>query len=98
LLLFVIFVISLTLIQYSKEVSLGLTIERLQKNDPTPHTLRLNDNNIGVEGANCVANALATNSTLQVLKLNYNNIGVEGLLKVQSALQMHLQRTPHCSC
>jgi len=59
LLLFVTFVISLTLVQEQYSKGLLLAIKSLQNNDPTLQVLGLNNTNIGDECAECMANALA---------------------------------------
>ena len=66
----------------SKQVAQAL----MDPNTRAQH-LRLSNNNIGVEGARALAEALKRNSTLQKLYLDNNNIGVEGATALAEALK-----------
>ena len=50
-------------------------------------TLYLGDNNIGVEGAKAIAEALKVNAVLTTLVLQSNNLGDAGKTAVQDAVK-----------
>ena len=58
-------------------------------NNKTIEELSLSHNNIGAEGAKCLAAALSNNNTLKGLDLDNNNIGVEGVKCLAEALKVN---------
>ncbi|KOO29893.1 hypothetical protein Ctob_015558 [Chrysochromulina tobinii] len=61
----------------------------LMKTTAVMTTLDLGGNNIGVEGANAIAEALKVNAVLTKLWLNNNNIGPEGAIAIAEALKVN---------
>jgi len=62
-------------------------IERLTQNDITLITLNIGHNNIGVAGAQAIAEALEGNTTLTTLDISYNNIDDVGTIAITKALK-----------
>ncbi len=53
------------------------------------HVLGLRNNNIGVDGAEAIAEALKVNAVSTTLHLNVNNIGDEGAIAMAEALKVN---------
>ena len=60
--------------------------DALKKNNTPLQKLSLGGNNIGDEGAGCIANMLAVNKTLQWINLSLNNIGDKGAESIATSL------------
>jgi len=61
--------------------------DALKENNKTIVVLYLGDNNIGDEGAKCIADVLAVNKSLQDIDLSSNNINLEGAKYLADALK-----------
>ena len=69
-------------------------LRRIRDNDASIQQLNISDDDIGDEGARCLADALKTNTSLQKLNISWTHIGDEGAqwladtLKTNTTLQL----------
>ena len=78
---------------YTSRNELEQLLQRIRANDPTLTTINLSYKDIGAAGAQALAEALKTNTSVTTINLHYNNIGDAGSQALAKALKTNTSVT-----